>query len=193
MGVLIATDARLLQISLMDQLEGAGRLPHRLFMSNEKLQIVLVGTSLDKGLPSTEDDPTQVQDLGLDPMTANECDVFDAVCSGWANKILPQFAMWLRTKSLEFLPDVAEAERDRRVDDILSRVLVVPTSAKDFVRHKRGKKMHVCRNASATGLPRLRDLINALLPAAESFRLGLGAASGTGGSAAFLEAAHLLR
>jgi hypothetical protein len=33
----------------------------------------------------------------------------------------------------------------------------------------------------------------AFLPAAESFRLGLGAASGTCGSAAFLEAAHLLR
>lgn len=155
--ILIATDARLLQTSLMDQLEGAGRLPHRLFMSNEKLQIVLVGTSLDKGLPSPEDDPTQVQELGLDPMTAAEFDVFDAVCSGWARKILPQFAMWLRTKSLEFLPDVSEAERNKRVDDILSRVLVVPTSAKDFVRHKRAKKMHVCRNASATGLPRLRD------------------------------------
>jgi len=160
--ILIGTDARLLQTSLVDQLEGAGRLPHRLFMSNEKLQIVLVGTSLDKGLPSPEDDPAQVQELGLDPMNANECDVFEAVCSGWAKKILPQFAMWLRTKSLEFLPDVSESERDRRVDDILSRVLVVPTSAKDFVRHKRGRKMHVCRNPSATGLPRLRDLINAL-------------------------------
>src|ERR1035441_9229849 len=33
----------------------------------------------------------------------------------------------------------------------------------------------------------------AFLPAAESFRLGLGAASGTDGSAAFLDAAHLLR
>lgn len=33
----------------------------------------------------------------------------------------------------------------------------------------------------------------AYLPAAESFRFGLEAASGTGGSAAFLEAAHLLR
>jgi hypothetical protein len=33
----------------------------------------------------------------------------------------------------------------------------------------------------------------AFLPAAESFRLGLGAAAGAGGSVAFLEAAHLLR
>src|ERR1019366_1059010 len=33
----------------------------------------------------------------------------------------------------------------------------------------------------------------ALLPAAESLRLGLGAASGGDGSAAFLEAAHLFR
>lgn len=33
----------------------------------------------------------------------------------------------------------------------------------------------------------------AFLPADESFRLDLGAASGTGPSATFLEAAHLLR
>lgn len=160
--VLIATDNRLLQTSLMDQLEGAGRLPHRLFMSNENVQIILIGTSLDKGLPDPEDDPGQVRDLGLDPSTATEFDVFEAVCSEWAKAVKPLFLNWLRTKSLEFLPDLPENERNARVENILKNVTVVPTSAKDWVRYKRGRKMHVCKRPDDTGLPSLRLLINAL-------------------------------
>jgi flagellar biosynthesis GTPase FlhF len=160
--ILIATDNRLLQSSLMDQLESAGRLPHRLFRSNQKVHVVLVGTSLDKGLPDPEDDAGQVKDLGLDPRTATTSDVFDAVCLGWAKAVLPQFTSWLRTKAVEFLPDVTEDERESRVEQILSNVTAVATSAKDWVRHKRNKKMVVCKNSERTGLPELRDSINAL-------------------------------
>jgi hypothetical protein len=160
--VLIAADGRLLQTSLMDQLEGAGRLPHRLFMNNENVQLILVGTSLDKGLPDPDDDPGQVRELGLDPASANVFDVFSAVRSEWTKAVRPLFAAWLRTKSLEFLPDLSEDERNQRVDQILTRVVVVPTSAKDWVRYKRDKKMQVCRVPDDTGLPELRGHINAL-------------------------------
>lgn len=160
--VLIAADGKLLQTSLMDQLEGVGRLPHRLFSANEHVQLIIVGTSLDKGLPDPEDDPGQVSDLGLEPATASEHDVFGAVCSEWSKAIRPLFAAWLRTKALEFLPDLSEEGRLQRVDVILSRVSIVPTSAKDWVRHKRNKKMKVCRVPEATGLPELKGLINAL-------------------------------
>ena len=160
--ILIATDNRLLQSSLMDQLEGAGRLPHRLFRSHQNVHVVLVGTSLDKGLPDPDDDPGQVRDLGLDPGTATTSDVFDGVCSGWAKAVLPQFASWLRTKATEFLPDLAEDERNGRIEQIMGNVSVVATSAKDWVRYKRNKKMLVCRNPERTGLPELRESINAL-------------------------------
>jgi hypothetical protein len=160
--ILIATDARLLQTSLMDQLEGAGRLPHRLFMKNEAVQVILVGTSLDKGLPDPDDDRGEVRELGLNPTTATTFDVFDAVCSGWAKAVLPVFAGWLRTKAFEFLPDLPEDERNKRIEEILARVSVVPTSAKDWVRFKRRKNMHVCHTSKETGLLRLRGLINAL-------------------------------
>jgi hypothetical protein len=160
--ILIAADTKLLQTSLMDQLEGAGRLPHRLFMNSENVQLILVGTSLDKGLPDPEDDPGQVRELGLDPMAANLFDVFSAVCSEWSKAVRPVFATWLRTKALEFLPDSSEEARESRVQQILSRVVVVPTSAKDWVRYKRGKKMQVCRIPAETGLPELRLLINVL-------------------------------
>jgi hypothetical protein len=160
--VLIAADGKLLQTSLMDQLEGAGRLPHRLFMNDENVQLILVGTSLDKGLPDPDDDPGQVRELGLEPTVASVFDVFRAVCSEWTRAVRPLFAAWLRTKALEFLPDLSEESRSKRVDQILSRVVVVPTSAKDWVRHKRAKKMQVCRVPEDTGVPELRALINAL-------------------------------
>lgn len=160
--ILIATDSRLLQTSLMDQLEGAGRLPHRLFMNNENVQVILVGTSLDAKLPDPEEAPGQVRDLGLDPAAATLYDVFGAVCSEWAKAVRPMFTSWLQTKAREFLPDLSEDERNGRVQQILSRVDVVPTSAKDWVRCKRARAMQVCRLAEETGLPKLRGLINAL-------------------------------
>jgi hypothetical protein len=160
--ILIACDARLLQTSLMDQLEAAGRLPHRLFQANEWVQLVIVGTSLDKGLPDSEEDAGQVQELGLDPNTATPQDVFRAVCRKWEQKVKPVFGLWLRTKALEFLPDLGDAEREARAQKVLERVAVVPTSAKDWMRHSRGRKMQVCVAPPDTGIPALRDHVNAL-------------------------------
>jgi hypothetical protein len=122
----------------------------------------LVGTSIDKGLPDPEDDPGQVKDLGLDPTVATAHDVFQAVCSQWSPRVRALFSQWLRTKAEEFLLDVSQSERQARVQHILDGVQAVPTSAKDWVRFKRGKEMRLCRTPDETGLPQLRRLINSL-------------------------------
>jgi len=163
--VLIAVDNKLLQTSLIDQLEGSGRLPHRLFKSGENVQIILVGTSLDAKLPDPEDDARQVEELGLDPTKATKEDIFKAVCTSWANAIRPQFINWLHVKSKVFLPDLSEQEQQARVQHIVARLKVIPTSAKDWNRYKHQKEMKVCRVPEDTGMSLLRDSINALADA----------------------------
>jgi len=163
--IIIATDGRLLQTSLTDQLEGVARLPHRLFAEEDSVQVVLVGTSLDKGVPNPEEDPREVQDLGLDPATANDQQIFAAISSTWASRIRALFNAWLKTKAAEFLPEVSEHEREILVERIMNRVAVVPTSAKDWARHIRKRPMRWCQNLDETGIPELRKLVNELADA----------------------------
>jgi hypothetical protein len=160
--ILIAVDGRLFQKDLMEQLEVSGRLPHRLFRDAEQLQIVVLGASLDKGLPDPEEEAGQVADLGLNPATATKKDVFAAVCARWRETVRPEFVLWLRAKASEFLPDLSDEERAQRVEGIMSNVEVIPTSARDWRKLRRGKDMEYCRDADDTGLPQLRRIINDL-------------------------------
>lgn len=160
--ILIAIDGRGFQRDLMEQLETAGRLPHRLFRDGESFQIVVIGTSLDKGVPEPEEDAAQVVELGLDPEQATTKDVFSAICERWREMVGPQLRAWLREKASEFLPDVAEEDRARRVDMIMENVEVIPTSAGDWRRSLRRKDMKYCKSADETGFPKLQRVINNL-------------------------------
>ncbi len=162
--ILIAVDGRLFQKDLMEQLEVSGRLPHRLFRDGEHLQIIVLGTSLDKGLPDPEDDDDarQIADLGLGPTHATKTDVFKATCDRWREAVRPEFASWLKSKANEFLPDLSDEDRIERVERIMANVEVIPTSAKDWRRFRRGKPMEYCRDSRDTGLPHLRAIINSL-------------------------------
>ena len=162
--ILIAVDGRLFQKDLMEQLEVCGRLPHRLFRDAEQLQIVVLGASLDKGLPDPEEEAGQVADLGLNPATATKKDIFAAVCARWRETVRPEFISWLRAKASEFLPDLSDEERAQRAP----RASPCRTS-KSFrparetgVNCAGGKDMEYCRDADDTGLPQLRRIINDL-------------------------------
>ncbi|MGA3038958.1 MAG: dynamin family protein [Vulcanimicrobiaceae bacterium] len=160
--ILIAADGRGLQASLIDQLEGVGQLPHRLFMGGERLQVILVGTSLDAKVPDPETDEKQVLDLGIEPCKATEPNVFRAICDRWTSHVRAQFVNWLREKAAQFLPNLDEHERAMRVDQLMQAVEIIPTSAKDWTRHTKKRKMRWCRNPEDTGLPELKLRINAL-------------------------------
>jgi hypothetical protein len=170
--VLIACDGKLLQTSLMDQLEGAGRLPHRLFRDGQHVQVVLVGTSLDSKLPEPDEEPEQVRELGLDPASASTEDVFEAVGREWAKRVVPLFRDWLKVKADQFLPELPASDRAERVERIMASVVAVPTSAKDWVRFCRKKKPRVSRSPEDTGVPELQRRINQLADAQVATTVG---------------------
>lgn len=160
--IIIAADSKLLQTSLMDQLEVVARLPHRLFMPTENVQVVLVGTSLDKNVPDPAEEAQQVVDLGLDPVTATKQDVFAAICRDWQREVIALFKSWLSAKAAQFLPDSSSDERETRVREIMSRVVAIPTSAKDYARLKKKNPPQYCRSVTETGLPQVQEEINRL-------------------------------
>ena len=160
--IIIATDGRLLQTSLTDQLEGVARLPHRSCSPRRRaFKLCSSARAWIRACP-TRKKTREVQDLGLDPATANDQQIFAAISSTWASRIRTQFNAWLKTKAVEFLPEVSEHERDIRVERIMSRVAVVPTSAKDWVRHIRKRPMRWCQSLDETGIRELRKLVNEL-------------------------------
>lgn len=160
--ILIAVDGRFFPRDLMDQLETDGRLPHRLFREGHPLQIVLLGASLDKGLPDPDNDPQQVAELGVTSASASKQAVFAAVCDRWRERVVPEFGSWLRAKAAEFLPELSDVERATRVSEIMSTVRAIPTSANDWRRHRKGKPMEFCLEPAHTGIPELAEVINGL-------------------------------